>query len=290
MVAIVGATALTLSGCASGSETDDSDGMGTITIGYIPAWTDTLATAFLAKNQLEKVGYTVELEELTEAGIVYTGLANGDIDIYPSAWPDMTHASYVEEYGDDLEDLGTFYDQARNFLAVPTHTDVDTIPELAESADQFGGEIIGIEPSAGLTKQTEESVMPTYGLGENFDLKTSSTAAMLATLGDAIDNEEDIVVTLWRPFWANGAYDLKILEDPEAAMGEPETMHTYATKGFSEEYPEAAEYFAGFTLTDDQWSSLEDLIVNDYEDGEENEAIEQWLSENPDAYETEIAE
>ncbi len=282
------ATTLALGGCSSDGATGDREAgaLGTITIGYIPSWTDTLATAFLAKDQLERIGYTVELERLTEAGIVYTGLANGDIDVYPSAWPDMTHAAYVDQYGDDLEDLGTFYDQAENFLAVPTYTDIDTLDELAENPEMFGGEIIGIEPSAGLTEQTQSSVMPAYGLEDDFDLSTSSTAAMLVTLDDALKNEEDVVVTLWRPFWANGEYDVKALEDPKGAMGDPETMHTYATNGFSDEFPEAAEYFAGFTLDDDQWSSLENLIVNEYDDGEEEEAIAQWIEENPDAYET----
>lgn len=289
------AALLVLAGCSADSSASSAAGeggveLGTLTIGYIPSWTDTLATAFLAKNQLEKLGYEVELEELTEAAIVYTGLASGDIDIYPSAWPDMTHAAYVEKYGDDLEDLGTFYDQAQNFLAVPTYTDIDTIEELAQNPDMFGGEIVGIEPSAGLTQQTEEAVMPAYGLDENFSLVTSSTASMLATLEDAMSNEEDIVVTMWRPYWANGSFDLKPLEDPDGAMGEPETMHTFATKGFSEEFPEAAEYFAGFELDDNEWSSLEDLVVNEYGDGEEDAAVEQWIADNPDAYETLDAE
>ncbi|WP_156759623.1 glycine betaine ABC transporter substrate-binding protein [Microbacterium karelineae] len=293
LLASFATTILALSGCSSTESTtsgpDGAGGKGTVTIGLIPSWTDTLITAYLAKDQLEKLGYAVEMEELTEAAILYTGLAAGDIDIYPSAWPDVTHASYVEEYGDDIEDLGTFYDQAQNFLAVPSYTDVDSIEDLAADPSLFDGQIIGIEPSAGLTEQTETVAMPEYDLDEDFDLVTSSTATMLAQLEESIANEEDIVVTLWRPYWANGSFDLKILEDPRGGMGDPETMRTYATKGFSDEHPDAAEYFAGFELTDDQWSSLEDLVINDYEPGEEEEAIAQWIDENPDAYETLIA-
>jgi len=291
-LAAVAAISLAAAGCASDdtdvSSTDDS--LGTITLGYIPAYTDSAATAFLAKNQLEKLGYTVELENLTEVGILFTALANGDIDIYPSVWPDVTHRAYMEKYGDDIEDLGTFYDNAQNFLAVPAYTEIDSIEELAEHPEMFGGKITGIEPSAGLMKQTEESVMPAYGLDDDFDLQSSSTAAMLTALDDAMSAEEDIVVTMWRPYWANGSYDLKALADPKGAMGDAETMHTMATRGFSEEFPEAAEYFAGFSVDDGQWSSLENLVVNEYRDGEEDQAIAQWLEENPDAYETEIVD
>lgn len=292
LVAMVGVAALTLASCSSSSAPaeEGTGDLGTITVGYIPAYTDTASTAFLAKNQLEKLGYTVELNDLTEIGILFTGLANGDVDIYPSVWPDITHKTYMEQYGDDLEDLGTFYDQAQNFLAVPAYTDVDSIADLKGNADIFDGTITGIEPSAGLMSQTGESVMPAYGLDDEYELESSSTAAMLTELDSAIAAQEDIVVTMWRPYWANGSYDLKTLEDPKGAMGEPETMHTMATKGFSNEFPEAAEYFTGFSVDDDQWSSLENLVVNEYDDGEENEAIEQWLSENPDAYETEIVE
>ena len=45
---------------------------------------------------------------------------------------------------------------------------------------------------------------------------------MITELENAIDAEEDIVVTLWTPFWAMPAYDMKALEDPEGAFGEPE--------------------------------------------------------------------
>ena len=45
-------------------------------------------------------------------------------------------------------------------------------------------------------------MMPEYGLDSEYKLVTSSTAAMLATLQSKIDKEEDVVVTLWRPFWA----------------------------------------------------------------------------------------
>ncbi|USQ76541.1 glycine betaine ABC transporter substrate-binding protein [Ornithinimicrobium cryptoxanthini] len=266
---------------AGGEEAAGGGEGGTITLGIIPSWTDGLSTAYLWKNVLEGEGYEVEITEIADAGLLYTGVANGDIDIYPSAWPEVTHASYMEEYGDQLEDLGAYYENAKLTFAVPEYTEISSIADLADNVDMFGGEIIGIEPGAGLTKATKESVMPTYGL-DDYTLVESSTTAMLTELGSAIDNQEDIVVTLWRPFWANSEFPVKDLEDPEGALGEPETLNAIATAGFSEEFPEVAEMFGNFTLDDDAYGSLEDTVVNEYGGGQEAEAIEAWLEANPD--------
>ena len=288
LLALGAAASLALAGCSSdaGGGEAGGDGKGTITLGFLPGWTDGLSTAYLLENQLEKLGYTVEMEEFTDAGVVYTGLANGDFDMYPSAWPELTHASYMEQYGDDIEDIGAYYDNAVLTLAVPEYTDIDSIEDLAGNADRFGGEIIGIEPGAGLTRQTEESAMPEYGLDGDYELVTSSTATMLATLQDRIDQQEDVVVTLWRPFWANDAFPLKDLEDPKGAMGKPEALHFLGTADFSERFPEAAELIAGIELDDAEYGALEDLVVNEYGEGKEAEAVEAWLEEYPDAFET----
>ena len=227
------------------------------------------------------MGYTVEHEQITEAGVLYAGLAQGDVDMFPSAWPEVTHASYMEEYGDDIEDLVAYYEGAVLNLSVPQYVDITSIDELAGQADRFGGRIVGIEPGAGLTKATQESVIPGYGL-DDYELVTSSTTAMITELENAIDAEEDIVVTLWTPFWAMPAYDMKALEDPEGHFGEPEALHHLGRTGFKEDFPDAAEWIAGAKLSDEQFGSLEDKVVNEFGEGKEAEAVEAWLEENPD--------
>lgn len=295
ILAIGAVASLALAGCSS---TGDGEAGGeptmqecsTITLGYLPAWTDGLSTAYLLENQLGKLGYDVQMQTLTEAGPLYAGLAQGDVDIYPSAWPELTHAEYMEEYGDDIEDLGSYYEGASLTIAVPSYVDIDSIEDLAGNADRFGGRIVGIEPGAGLTAQTQDSMLPAYELDGEYSLITSSTAAMLTELGNAIDRQEDIVVTSWRPFWANDAYDLKDLEDPMGAMGDPEALHFLGTDGFSDRCADAAELIAGIQLDDAQYGSLEDLVVNEYGEGREAEAVEAWLAANPDAFETVITD
>ncbi|GGM36827.1 glycine betaine ABC transporter substrate-binding protein [Promicromonospora citrea] len=270
---------------ACGSEdggSSEGEGGGTITLGIIPSWTDGLSTAYLWKHILEEDGYTVEIEEINDAAPLYTGLAEGDLDVYPSAWPEVTHAAYMEEYGDDLEDLGTYYDGAKLTIAVPEYSELQSIEDLVGKADDYDGKIVGIEAGAGLTKATQEQVIPQYGLDEDgWTLQTSSTPAMLNALEEAVGSEEDIVVTLWRPFWANNTFPVRDLEDPKGALGEAEGLHEIATKGFGEEFPEVAEMMANAKLDDEQYGTLEDLVVNEHPD-DPAAGVEAWIAENQD--------
>lgn len=289
--ALGGVMALALAACGDdnggeatgGGETNGGGGGGgeTITLGWLPSWTDGRSVGTLVQHQLEEMGYNVEVQTLSEAGPLYTAVAQGDIDMYPSAWPQITHASYMETYGDDLESLGAYYDNAVLTWAVPEYSEIQSIEDIPEYADVLGNRIVGIEPGAGLTEASQDDVIPTYGL-EDFELVTSSTAAMLTELENAINNEEEIVVTLWRPFWANETYNMRDLEDPQDAFGDAETLEFIAHAGFAEEYPDVAEYLDQLKLDDEQYGTLESTVVNDFAEGEEMEAIEQWISDNPD--------
>ena len=289
-VAAVAALGLALTGCSQEASSDDGSGggdKGDIKLGYVTGWTDGQSISLLLEDQLGKMGYNVETETFNDAAVLYAGVANGDIDMYPSSWPEVTHKQYIDEYGDNLEDLGAYYDNAVLTIAVPKYMkDINSIEDLKGKGKDFGGEIIGIEPGAGLTKATKE-MLPEYGLDGEYELVTSSTAAMLTELGNATDAEKDIVVTLWRPFWANNEYPVKDLEDPKGAMGDPEKLHFTATKGFSEEFSDAADYIGNIKLDDKQYGDLEDLVVNEYKD-DGKKAIAEWLKANPDAYEGEL--
>lgn len=282
IAALAAAAAVSLAACGDGaSGAGDEAGKGTITLGFIPSWTDGRSVGNLLKVQLEELGYEVETEELTDPGPLYTALAQGDIDIYPSAWPEVTHASYMETYGDRIESIGAYYDNAILTWAVPEYSEIQSIEDIPEFAEELDNRIVGIEPGAGLTKASQESVIPQYGL-DDFELVTSSTTAMLAELRSKVEAQEEVVVTLWRPFWANAEFEVRDLEDPKGALGEPEALHFLATKGFSEEHPEIADWVGQLKLDDEQYGSLEDTVVNQFEEGQEEEAIRVWTEQNPD--------
>lgn len=279
----VTALALVAAGCSDSGSGSDADDDKTVKFGVIPGWTDQSATTAVLQKVLEDNGYTVEITELNDNAPMYTALSQGDIDILSSGWIELTHKSYMEQYGENLEDLGVYFEGATSFLAVPDYMDdINSIEDLPSHADEFDGTVTGIEPGAGLTKMTQESVFPEYGLDEDFELQLSSTPAMLAELGKATDSQEPIVVTMWKPFWANLTYPIKPLEDPAGAYGEPENLHVLGREGFSDDQPEVSEMLANFTLTEEEFGTLENMVVNEFGQGEEPEAAQAWLEENPE--------
>lgn len=283
---IIAASALVLSGCGGdGDDSSNGDGDETkdpITIGAVPGWSDQTGSAYIYKNVLEENGYTVNVQELGDNALVYSGVAQGDIDIMGSGWIDRTHESYWEKYSDSIEDLGTFYDDARLFLAVPEFSDIQSIEDLPEHADELDHQIIGIEPGAGLTIITEDDVMPHYGLDGDFELVQASTAAMISELDNAFRNNTDVVVTLWTPFWATANYDVRELEDPDGIYGEPEAIHTLGRDGFADDHPKVTKMIEAFSLTDDQYGDMEDTMANEFEGNDDEAAVDAWLEDNPE--------
>lgn len=261
-----------------GEETSAAGDGGTITIGWIP-WDEDIAATFLWKEILEREGYTVEETQLDVAP-VFSGVADGSLDIFLDAWFPITHADYKERFGDDFVDLGIWNAPAKLTIAVPEYVEIDSLAELADNAEQFGSRIVGIEPGAGLTRVTREEVMPAYGL-EDWELLESSTPAMLAELERAIEAEEPVVVTLWRPHWAYAGFPIKDLEDPEGALGAEEEIHALARTGFADDFPEVEQWLRNFELTADQLAELSQKVV-DAGNGNEQQAAAEWIDENSD--------
>ncbi|WP_199043050.1 glycine betaine ABC transporter substrate-binding protein [Glycomyces salinus] len=295
--AIGAATALGLGLAACGVESEDGDsssdggtdaidfglpeGEGEITLGVIPGWDEGVVATEVWRQALDSAGYDVTVEEIGEAGVLFEGLASGDIDLFLDGWLPVTHATYMDSYGDQLEQLGTWNENAALTVAVPSYVeDVNSLEELNDNADLFGNRIVGIEPSAGLTEAVADSTIPTYGI-EDLELETSSTATMLGELDSAIAAEEPIVVTLWQPHWAYAKYDLKNLEDPEGTLGDVETINTLANLDFSSEFPELAETIGSFKLSDEQLAELEQVVFDeDQHDGDVEAGVTEWLQEN----------
>lgn len=255
----------------------------TISIGWMP-WEEAIAVTNLWHVILEANGYEVDQQQL-DPGIVFDGIASGDLDVFLDAWLPITHEQYMDQYGDSIEDLGPWLADAPLTWTVPAYLDeINSIADLADNADLFDGTIVGIEPGAGLTRISLEEVIPAYGLGDDFELVESSTPAMLAELDAAYTNEEPIVVTLWRPHPAYGRYDLKDLEDPENALGDADQIHAVARTGFAEDHPEAAAALSNFFFEQEDFAPL-NTAVDDAPDGGELDAAREWLENNRDIVE-----
>lgn len=267
---------LAAAGCATekSSTEDTSVGKGQeIELAYVE-WDTEVASTHVIGKVLEDLGYNVKLTPLDNA-VMWQAVASGDADAMVAAWLPATHGSQFEEYGDQMVNLGTNLEGALVGLVVPEYMDVDSIADLTDEAEMS---ITGIEPGAGVVAATE-TALEDYDNLSDWELETSSSGAMTVELGQAIQNEEEIVITGWSPHWMFATYGLKYLEDPEGSFGEAETINTMAREGLEEDMPEAYQILDQFNWTTEEMES----IMLDISEGEDPEdAAETWIEENPD--------
>ncbi|GGA72121.1 glycine/betaine ABC transporter substrate-binding protein [Pseudoclavibacter endophyticus] len=288
-LAVAAVAALALTGCAAdgggdgGGDAGEGDALENgdqrdLTIAVFNGWDEGIAATELWNAILSDLGYNVTLEYADPAP-VYSGLSTGDYDITLDTWLPITHASYMEEYGDQLHDFGAWNDEAALTFAVNEDAPITSIDELAANADAFNNTIVGIEPGAGLTEITQNEVIPGYGL-EGMTYTTSSTAAMLTELSTATENNENIVVTLWRPHWAYDAFPIRDLEDPQGLLGDAEGIHSIGRADIVETHPTLSGWLENFEMSSDLLYSLENAMFNENETDDYGPIVEQWISEN----------
>lgn len=226
----------------------------TVRIGYV-SWAEGIAMTHLAKVLLEdRMGYDVELT-MADPAPIFTSLAEGGLDFFLDAWLPRTHKSHMDRYGDILVDLGFNYEGARIGLVVPEYVAVNTIPELRAKGARFDNAVTGIDSGAGIMAATREAISA-YDLG--MQLLTSSGAAMTASLKDAVQAGDPIVVTGWKPHWMFARWELKFLEDPKKIYGTSENIHTVARPGVTQDLPEVVGFLKDFFLNDQQIGTLMD--------------------------------
>ncbi|PAV29603.1 glycine/betaine ABC transporter [Virgibacillus profundi] len=135
--------------------------------------------------------------------------------------------------------------------------------------------ITGIEPGAGQS-ETNTEALSTYDSLDGWEQELASTGAMLTQLGEAIDNEEPIVVSAWSPHYMFANWDIKYLEDPKGLYGEDEAITTIARTGLKDEMPGA------YTILDRlKWeiSDVEEALLA-AQDKEFEVVAQEWVDEN----------
>ena len=245
----------------------------TVKIAY-PNWAEGIAMTNIVAVILEdEMGYDVELTQ-ADPGVIYAAVSSGDQDLLLDAWLPNTHADYWDQYGDQLENMGTTYGYGVTGLVVPSYVEIDSIEELDSIADELGNKITGIGTGAGITKKTNLVI-------EEYDLDlvqvNSSGPAMTAALANAIENEEPIVVTGWKPHWMFGRYDLKVLEDP-LGIYPIDGLRKVARPGFGADMPEVANLLKNFVMNEDQLLSI--MLAIDESDDDAIDVASDWVRNN----------
>lgn len=266
-----------IAGCAGNPQSGNNEDKtkGTINIGYVN-WAEDVAASNLWKVILEDMDYEVKLTQLDVAPL-FVGLSKGDLDVFLDAWLPITHAAYWDEYQNKLDDYGIWYQgDAKIGVVVPEYVSINSIDQLKNESSKFKGQIIGIDPGAGIMKASA-SANEAYGLG--FEVVQGSEPAMMAALDKAYNKNEWIAITGWSPHWMFAKYKLKYLDDPQQKYGAAEEIHSLANKDFTAENPEVAAMFKNFKMTDAQIGSLEALIN---EGMDPVDAAREWIGDNQD--------
>ena len=240
------------------------------------SWEDLTPITGITKKALEDAGYTVNVKEFAEWGIAYAALTKGDIQLLASQ-TDYVAQDYWNKNKNKLEKISPVSHGLFDGIAVPSYVPINSIDELEANADKFGGKIIGIEPGAGLMRETGDAVKG-YGL-DKMQLVEGSTAGMTAALKSAVDRQEWIAVTMWEPSWMAQKFDIKFLKDPKGIFPPPQTYYWIGQKGFAEANPQAREIIASVFVPKDDITAMNGAV----KDGKTmDQAVADWVSAHGD--------
>ena len=246
----------------------------TITVGT-RSWEDLTPITGITKKVLEDSGSTVKVVDFSEWGIAYAALTKGDIQILASQ-TDYVAQDYWDKNKKKLEKISPVSHGLFQGVAVPKYVTIDSMDQLNDNADKFGGKIVGIEPGSGLMRDTANSVKA-YDL--KLQLVEGSTAAMTAALKSAVDRKEWIAVTIWEPSWMMQKYDVKFLKDPKAVFPPPQSYYWIGKKGFSADNPHAREVIASVYVPLADITAINSAVN---EGKTMDEAIKAWTDSHAD--------
>jgi glycine betaine/proline transport system substrate-binding protein len=278
-------------GCGGGGGSGSSENK-TLTLGVAGGWTENEAIAAMTKVVLEEdLGYQTVETKVLDLGLVFEGVAGGDLNAFQDVWL-PNHQQQMAEVEGDVEHLDPWYEGQTTFgLAVPDYmADTKSIADLNQSGAE---RIIGIEPGAVITTKIEENVIPDYNL--TLEHEPSSTQAMLAEVERLYQDEEPFVFPPWCPnpmcghvegvFPTNeygGLYDFHYLEDPKNSLGnldEPAKISSIVNEDLSEDDPVAYAFLKTIRMNAEELVTLEDEIAKA---GDPVKGAKAWLEDNRD--------
>ncbi len=280
-----GACMLSITACSKKGKAGTASKQKTADLVYVN-WEEGVDYTHLAAAVLEeKMGYKVNLTA-ADVAPAYVSIAQGDKDAYMEAWLPTTHKAYLDKYGDDIVKIGTVYEGTSLGLVVPQYMYDDGVQNISdllkpEVQKKLKSQITGIDAGAGVMMATENKAMPSYGLDKaGYKLIASSGPAMMASLQQAVENKEYIVVTGWQPHSMFGYFKLKFLNQDKDKIWGNENIYIYGRKNLKTDKPELAEFLGNMKLTNEQLSSL--MVAMKESNKDTLEAASDWMHEHED--------
>ncbi|WP_454859560.1 ABC transporter substrate-binding protein [Promicromonospora soli] len=289
IIGLIGIT-LALAACSS-TETED---FATTTEGEHVArfvkqpWSDLVVETQIATQVVQELGYETSAQEVS-VPLAAQALATGEADAYLGNWWPSQEGVFGEPLDDGtVEVAGTLLTGTEFAPAVPGYvTDelgVLSLADLDQHADEFGREILGIEPGTPGNKVIQDAIdEDAYGLGD-WKLVQSSTEAMLTEVERRAAKQKPVIFLGWSPHWMAPEFDLQFLEDPEQVWPGAGEIRVLAREGLADDDPNLYRFLSQITVDADTASQW--ILAVDKEKTPAETVAEDWISENPDVLAT----
>jgi glycine betaine/proline transport system substrate-binding protein len=252
-------------------------------------WTDITATTATSTVILEALGYETETKVLS-VPVTYTGLAEGDIDVFLGNWmPTMEadiapyrEAGTVETVRTNLE--GAKYTLATNEAGAALG--ITDFASIAANKDALEGQIYGIEPGNDGNRLIIDMIASgPFGL-DGFEVVESSEQGMLAEVQKATEDGKPIVFLGWEPHPMNANFKMTYLTGGDDYFGPNlggATVATNVRAGYVAECPNTGKLLSNLAFSLQMENEIMGAILNDGTDAAD--AAKTWLAANPAAWE-----
>ncbi|MBD1204389.1 MAG: choline ABC transporter substrate-binding protein [Rhodobacteraceae bacterium] len=252
-------------------------------------WTDITATTAATTLILEALGYETETKVLS-VPVTYTGLAEGDIDVFLGNWmPSMEADIAPYREAGTVDTVRANLEGAKYTLATNEHgaaLGISDFANIKDHKDALGAEIYGIEPGNDGNRLVLEAInTPDFGM-DGFELVESSEQGMLAEVASKTESGEPIVFLAWEPHPMNANFKLTYLTGGDALFG-PDfggaTIYTNTRKGYVAECPNTGKLLENLVFTLPMENEIMGAILNDGADP--RDAAKAWLAANAATWE-----
>ena len=248
-------------------------------------WTDITATTAATSLIAEALGYKTEIKVLS-VPVTYTGLAEGDIDVFLGNWmPTMEadiapyrDAGKVETVRVNLE--GAKYTLATNEAGAALG--IKDFKDIAAQKDALGGKVYGIEPGNDGNRLIIDMIASGPFKLDGFDVVESSEQGMLAEVKKASEDNKPIVFLGWEPHPMNANFKMTYLTGGDDYFGPNfggATVATNVRAGYVKECPNTGKLLSNLVFTLPMENEIMGAILNDSADPAE--AAKAWLAANP---------
>ncbi|PKP72868.1 MAG: glycine/betaine ABC transporter substrate-binding protein [Alphaproteobacteria bacterium HGW-Alphaproteobacteria-6] len=249
-------------------------------------WTDITATTAATTTILQALGYETETKILS-VPVTYTGLAQGDIDVFLGNWMPTMEAD-IAPYRDagTVETVrvnltGAKYTLATN--AAGAALGIGDFADIATQKDALGARIYGIEPGNDGNRLILDMISAgQFGLS-GFEVVESSEQGMLAQVAKADGSGQPVVFLGWEPHPMNASFKMTYLAGGDDVFG-PDfggaEVATNTRAGYVAECPNTGKLLQNLAFSLAMENEIMGAILNDGADPEA--AAKAWLAAHPE--------